>query len=106
MNNKEMKINKEVAELCGANAAAVASFLWNETAKSTETAFRYERFWVKASYAHIMMHIPFLTEDMVRSSIRKLTEEGIIMAKALNKKNFDHTRYYTFTDYGDDLMGP
>jgi hypothetical protein len=37
---------------------------------------------------------------MVETALEKLIETGIIRKRCLNKNRFDHTNWYTFTDYG------
>jgi len=50
------------------------------------------------------VHIPFLTEDMVQHSVRKLIDKGIIKAAELDDDKFDHTYFYCFTPYGEELL--
>jgi hypothetical protein len=41
---------------------------------------------------------------MVRHSVRKLVDKGILKVAVLNNDRFDHTYWYTFTAYGDELL--
>ena len=71
---------------------------------SDRTTYRHGYFWVKCSQKTITVHIPFLTEDMVRHSVNKLVEKGIIKVGVFSDDKFDHTYYYTFTQYGNELL--
>jgi hypothetical protein len=41
---------------------------------------------------------------MVQGALRKLRDEGVVKSAVLNNNRFDHTNWYTFTEYGDVLM--
>lgn len=41
---------------------------------------------------------------MVRDSIRKLVKNGIIKVAKFSDYKFDHTYWYTFTAYGEELL--
>jgi DNA-binding HxlR family transcriptional regulator len=41
---------------------------------------------------------------MVRHSVNKLVEKGIIKVDVFNEDKFDHTYWYTFTAYGNELL--
>ena len=71
---------------------------------SDETTYRHGYFWVKCTQKTITVHIPFLTEDMVRYSVNKLVEKGIMKVGVFNDDKFDHTYWYTFTAYGNELL--
>lgn len=69
-----------------------------------ETTYRHGYLWVKCTQKMMTVHIPFLTEDMVRHSVRKLIDKGIIKVGVFDDDRFDHTYWYTFTDYGEELL--
>lgn len=104
VNNKYTRLNTEVARLCGVNAAVVAATLWDAQADKDAAIYIDGYPWVRASYKHITVWLPFLTVHMARTAARKLREEGIIKAGVYNESSFDHTYSYAFTDYGKALM--
>ena len=104
MNNKEKKLNTEIARLCGMNAAVIATQLW-EAQANTEAAFYIDGYpWVRASYKRITAYLPFLTVHMVQTAVKKLLMEEVIKVGEYNDSSFDRTHSYTFTSYGRDLM--
>ena len=78
MNYNERKFNMDIAQVCGLREAVIADFIRGLQAISDETTYRHGYFWVKCTQKMITVHIPFLTEDMVRHSVNKLVESGII----------------------------
>ena len=104
MNYNEMRFNTDIALVCGLREAVIACFLRDMQAKSTETTYRYGYFWVKCTQKMMTVHMPFLTEDMVSNSVKKLADKGIIKVAVLSNDKFDHTYWYTFTDYGEELL--
>ena len=104
MNYNEMRFNTDIAMVCGIRESVIAVFLRDLQAVSDETTYRHGYFWVKCTQKTMTVHMPFLTEDMVRLSVRKLVDRGIIKIAVLDEDLFDHTYYYTFTDYGLELL--
>ena len=104
MNYNERKFNMYIAAVAGLKEAVVADFIRDQMMTSVETKYRHGYFWVKCSQRTMTVHIPFLTEDMVRSAVRKLVDKGIIKVAVLDEDRFDHTYWYTFTSYGNELL--
>ena len=97
MNYNERKFNMDIATVCGLREAVIADFIRGLQVTSDETTYRHGYFWVKCTQKTITVHIPFLTEDMVRYSVNKLVEKGIMKVGVFNDDKFDHTYWYTFT---------
>lgn len=104
MKHNERKFNMNIAAVAGLREAVIADFIREQQITSVETTYRHGFFWVKCSQKMMTVHIPFLTEDMVQHSVRKLVKKGIIKAAVLDDDKFDHTYYYTFTAYGEELL--
>ena len=104
MNYNERKFNMDIASVCGLWEAVIADFIRGLQTASEETTYRHGYLWVKCSQKVMTVHIPFLTEDMVQHSVRKLVKKGIIKVAVLDEDKFDHTYWYTFTDYGEELL--
>ena len=41
---------------------------------------------------------------MVKGAIKNLLEENIMRKECFNDDKFDHTNWYTFTEYGENLV--
>ena len=104
MNYNERKFNMDIAAACGLREAVIADFIRGLQLTGDETTYRHGYLWVKCTQKMMTVHIPFLTESMVRRSVRKLKEKGIIKVGVFDDDRFDHTYWYTFTDYGEELL--
>lgn len=92
-----------VAERYGLNAAVVAEYLFFAKEKLERMEFN-DFTWMRCSAKQITIDNPFLSIDMVKYAIKSLRENGVIRSKRLEKSSFDHTNWYTFTEYGMNLM--
>ena len=104
MNYNERKFNTDIAAVCGLREAVIVDFIRGWLLTSDETTYRHGHLWVKCTQKTMTVHLPFLTEGMVRNSIRKLVKKGIIKVAKFSDYKFDHTYWYTFTDYGEELL--
>ena len=98
--------NKDIARDYGLRESVIATFLWDLLDRDLESIERNGRVWTRISQRMITVALPFMSVDMARRSLKKLTEEGIIMREVFNDDKFDHTHWYTFTDYGSEMMEP
>lgn len=101
-----LDFNKEIARDYGLRESVIATYLWELLEKDMESIERNGRIWTRISQRMITMALPFMTVDMARRSLKKLAEEGIIMRAEFNDDKFDRTHWYTFTDYGNEMMDP
>jgi hypothetical protein len=69
-----------------------------------ETTIARGDLWVRMGHRSLTLHAPFLTPDMAKSALRKLVKAGICRTMKLSDSSFDHTYWYSFTDYGNQLM--
>ena len=104
MNYNERKFNMDIAAVCGLREAVIADFIRGLQFTSDETTYRHGYYWVKCTQKTMTVHMPFLTEDMISNSVKKLVDKGIIKVAVLGNDKFDHTYWYTFTAYGDELL--
>ena len=104
MNYNERKFNMDIAAACGLREAVIADFIRGLQLTGDETTYRHGYLWVTCTQKMMTVHLPFLTESMVRRSFRKLKEKGIIKVGVFDDNRFDHTYWYTFTDYGEELL--
>ena len=106
MNNR-LEFNQAVAEQCGIREAVVATYLWDRLRRDDEALYRRGKMWTRVSQRMIRTALPFLTEHTVRSAVRRLREADILRTDDdFNHDRFDHTYWYSFTEYGEELMEP
>jgi len=95
------EFNTNIANVCGVNAAVVAHYIYLSLMEDTRASTEYgDEEWCRCSVKMFTAELPCLTYSMVETALEKLIETGIIRKRCLNKNRFDHTNWYTFTDYG------
>ena len=94
----------EVARECGVNAAAVASYLWYRFREDPEMKYRHGAAWVGVSQKMMTYAMPYLSIDQVSYAVEKLKKKGYIRVGRYSSSKFDHTNWYSFTDYGASIM--
>lgn len=100
----ERKYNIRIAALCGLREAVIADLIKDMQFRGADMKAMNGMTWVKCTQKTMTDHIPFLTEDTVRNSVRKLEAKGIISIGVLDDDKFDHTYWYAFTEYGEELL--
>lgn len=98
--------NKDIARDYGLRESVIATYLWELLDRDLESIERNGRVWTRISQRMITIALPFMSVDMARRSLKKLAEEGIIKRAEFNDDKFDRTHWYTFTDYGREMMDP
>ena len=96
--------NKDIARDYGLRESVIATYLWELLDRDLESIERNGRVWTRISQRMITVALPFMSVDMARRSLKKLAEEGIIVRDVFNDDKFDHTYWYTFTAYGNELL--
>lgn len=105
MRENERKYNLNIACKCGLREAVIADFIKGMHSKGgTTMKVIDETIWVKCTQKTMTEEIPFLTEEMVRNSVRKLEAKGILSVDILDDDKFDRTYWYSFTTYGRELI--
>lgn len=98
----------EIAVKCGVNAALIADYLWNmkqdHRFSNNKYTYRHGKVWVRCSQPMITSDIRFLSIDMVKGAVKTLVEKNILRKDCFNEDKFDHTNWYTFTEYGESLV--
>ena len=100
----ERKYNIRIAALYGLREAVIADLIKDMQFSGADMKAMNGMTWVKCTQKTMTDHIQFLTEDMVRNSVRKLEAKGIISIDVLDDDKFDHTYWYAFTEYGEELL--
>ena len=92
-----------IAEKFGVNAAVVAEYLYAGE-RELEYMELADRTWYRCSLKTMTIDNPYLSVDMVKRAVGKLRDGGIIRTKKLSKSIYDHTNWFCFTEYGENLM--
>ncbi len=97
----------KIADRCGVNAAIIATYLWelqDGMHGERESTTRFDYFWVRCSQVMMTAELSFMSIHMVKDAVAVLKDENIIKTADLNENRFDHTNWYTFTEYGQKLL--
>ena len=97
------RFSKEVAMVCGINAAIVAEFI-RDKMESDEALVYDNKRWCRCSIVMMSGYMPFFTRHMIADALGRLIEEKVIRKGSYNQNPFDNTNWYTFTDYGRLLI--
>lgn len=97
------RFNKKIAMICGVNSSIIAQLI-KDKIDSDEAIVFDEKKWCRCSVLMMTGHFPFLTRHMVADAINRLVDFNVIKKSCHNLNRFDHTNWYTFTDYGKLLM--
>ena len=97
------RLNKKVAMICGVNASIIARFI-KDKIDSEEALIFDDKKWCRCSILMMTGYFPFLTRHMIADAINRLVDFNIIKKNCHNLNRFDHTNWYTFTDYGNLLL--
>lgn len=100
----ERKYNIEIAKACGLREAVIANCILDMHIWAVDMKAVDGKTWVKCSQKAIIDRLPFLTEETVRTSVRKLAADGIIRYEVMSEDKFDRTYWYSFTDRGEKLL--
>lgn len=100
------KFRANMAERFDMKTALVAEHLWElcEIAKGYTDCYRHGKYWCHCSAVMITGEFSFISIHMAKDAICALKESRIIKKGCFNENKFDHTSWYTFTEYGERLM--
>ena len=100
----KIRFDAEMAGECGVQAAIVAEYLWERTKTDDFVRYRDDGIWVRCPLWEIRCQRPMLTKSQIERALQILRERNVIRSEKADKKQFDHTNWYRFTDYGCGLM--
>ena len=101
------RFKESIAVKFGVNAAIVAQFIWDSIKQGNydgKEYFRSGRKWCRCSVLMMTGFFPFLSRRMAARAISVLVNENVLQKGCFNENRFDHTNWYTFSDYGSYLM--
>lgn len=94
--------NPKIAVKLGVNSALAAGFLFSETDKNS--IYRDKSYWVRCSGKMLSAAFPHMGKKAAAGALNRLVDEGIFIRRPYNQKTFDSTYFYSFTEYGSELM--
>ena len=99
-------LNVELAVRIGIRTALVAQCLWDlcEQRCPSETDMFDGRRWLRMGQRTLAVVMPYLTRHTARFELERLVSLGIVRARQLSDDRFDHTNWYSFSEYGHSLM--
>ncbi len=96
--------NSKLAGRLGVNSALAADYLYS--AMKTESVRKEKRDWVKCSGVKLSAVYPHMKRSAASRALKRLVENGVLVRQAFNKRIFDSTFFYSFTEYGKTLTEP
>lgn len=73
---------------------------WFAKNKANGQGYRDGRYWTYNSVKAFNELFPYASEKKIRTALKHLIDEGILMTGNYNKSAYDRTLWYAFTDYG------
>lgn len=91
-----------VAQLVGANAALILENIsyWCEHNANLHDG----RYWTYNSTKAFGELFPYMTINVIRASLKKLKDNGLILTGNYNKSAYDRTMWYTLTEKAEKML--
>lgn len=77
---------------------------WISKNEANEVNFHEGRYWTFNSVRAFQDLFPYATDRKIANALKKLEDRGVIMTGNFNKNPIDRTTWYTFTDYGVQIV--
>lgn len=98
--------NVEIAKECGVNASILFSNIayWIEHNKANGINFHDGYYWTFNSMKAFSELFPYFSEKQIKTALKKLEDDGLIMTGNYNKLPFDRTKWYAVTNKGYTIL--
>lgn len=95
-----------VAQLVGANAALILENIsyWCEHNAANNANLHDGRYWTYNSTKAFGELFPYMTINVIRASLKKLKDNGLILTGNYNKSAYDRTMWYTLTEKAETML--
>ena len=95
-----------VAQLVGTNAALILENIsyWCEHNAANNTNLHDGRYWTYNSTKAFGELFPYMTVNVIRTAIKKLKDNGLILTGNFNKSAYDRTTWYTLTEKAEAML--
>nr|UVM99727.1 MAG: replication initiator protein A [Bacteriophage sp.] len=103
---KKHIFDTDVAQLVGINAAVLLENIahWCEHNAANNTNLHDGHYWTYNSIKAFSELFPYMTVNVLRTAIKKLKDNGLILAGHYNKSAYDRTTWYTLTEKAETLL--
>nr|UVN01759.1 MAG: hypothetical protein [Bacteriophage sp.] len=97
----------DVAQLVGLNAAVLLENIthWCEHNSANNTNLHDGHYWTYNSTKAFSELFPYMTVNAIRTALKKLKDNGLILTGNYNKSAYDRTMWYTLTEKAETLLG-
>lgn len=95
-----------VAQLVGANAALILENIayWCEHNAANNANLHDGHYWTYNSTKAFGELFPYMTINVIRTSLKKLKDNGLILTGNYNKSAYDRTMWYTLTEKAEKML--
>lgn len=95
-----------VAQLVGVNAALILENIayWCEHNAANNSNLHNGRYWTYNSTKAFGELFPYMTISVIRASLKKLKDNGLILTGNYNKSAYDRTMWYTLTEKAETML--
>lgn len=95
-----------VAQLVGANAALILENIayWCEHNAANNANLHDGHYWTYNSTKAFGELFPYMTINVIRASLKKLKDNGLILTGNYNKSAYDRTMWYTLTEKAETML--
>lgn len=95
-----------VAQLVGANAALILENIsyWCEHNAANNANLHDGHYWTYNSTKAFGELFPYMTINVIRASLKKLKDNGLILTGNYNKSAYDRTMWYTLTEKAEKML--
>jgi len=96
----------DIAKQYGINIAIFLNniMFWIQKNMANQRHFHEGRYWTYNSVKAYSILFPYFTSKQVRTTIQSCLDHGLLLKGNFNQSPYDRTSWYTFTDYGHDLL--
>lgn len=96
----------DIAEKYGIKAAIILNNLqyWIEKNKANEKNYFDGNFWTYNSAKAFQVLFKYMSEKEIRTALKILIDEGLIITGNYNSNCYDHTLWYAITEKGNSIL--
>lgn len=103
---KKHVLDVGVAQLVGTNAAIILENIsyWCEHNAANNTNLHDGRAWTYNSIKAFGELFPYMTVNVIRTALKKLKDNGLVLTGNFNKSAYDRTTWYTLTEKAETML--
>lgn len=103
---KKHVLDVGVAQLVGTNAALILENIsyWCEHNAANNTNLYDGHYWTYNSTKAFGELFPYMTVNVIRTALKKLKNNGLILTGNFNKSAYDRTTWYTLTEKAEAML--